>query len=175
MRQGRKNKIYSKNKYRCKELIEICQSETDLIRQSEFVNELILITTENDKLKRLNWFNECLFFKINELIDKTRMAILEQLKLALKTLNGLSVSGYIKALLLIMDKRTAQRQIDVIMNDGVKELDSLLLQWSTQTTSNDKLLKILPQLGNRLHSFLEQFQLLGLFFCYKAKKNIFYF
>lgn len=116
----------------------------------------------------MNWFNERLLFKINELGVKTRADVLKQLKSALKTLNASLVSGYMKSLLLIMDPQTAQCQINAIINDAVKELDSLLLQWSTQATFNDKSLKILPQLGNRLHSFLEQFQLLGLFF---DKKN----
>lgn len=153
------------NFFRCDYLAKNWQDETDLIRKAELINELNSIVKGNEKLKQINWINESLF-KIDELNLKTRNSILDQLKSSLKTLNCSAVSSYVKALSLIIDPNSAQREINAIMNEGVRELDALFLQCNTQANSTDKSIKLLPQIGNRLRSFLEQFQLLGI-----IKKN----
>jgi hypothetical protein len=53
-----------------------------------------------------------------------------------------------------------QKEINLLTEEAVQELDSLFLQFGTQS-DKEKVKKLLPQLGKKLHALLEQFQLLG--------------
>src|SRR5690606_8550803 len=68
----------------------------------------------------------------------------------------------LKALAHLLDKHACQKELSTLMNESIRELDVLFLQLSSQPNT-EKGLRLLPQLGNRLHSLLEQFQLLGNF------------
>ena len=48
------------------------------------------------------------------------------------------------------------------MDESLRELDALFLQLGAQSNA-EKASKFLPQLGTKLHSQMEQFQLLGFF------------
>lgn len=83
-----------------------------------------------------------------------------QLKTAVQTLNASQVSSNLKALSLLLEPHAKQKELNEILDEAIKELDGLFLQLGAQPTI-EKGSKLLPQLGHRLHSQLEQFQLLG--------------
>jgi len=66
----------------------------------------------------------------------------------------------LKALSLLLDAHICQKELNALMDEAILELDQLFLQLSCQPNV-EKGSRLLPQLGNRLHSLLEQFQLLG--------------
>uniref|UniRef100_A0A915EJ80 Conserved oligomeric Golgi complex subunit 5 n=1 Tax=Ditylenchus dipsaci TaxID=166011 RepID=A0A915EJ80_9BILA len=147
---------------KCEELVKLWQDEKhDLMRQAEIINELNTILKASDKLKRVNWVNERALFKLPELAAKTKLSVIDQLKSALKTLNCSVASTCLKALSQLLDASGCQKELNTIMDEAIRELDSLFLQLSSQPNA-EKGSRLLPQLGNRLHSMLEQFQLLGL-------------
>ncbi|KAI1711120.1 conserved oligomeric Golgi complex subunit 5 [Ditylenchus destructor] len=147
---------------RCDELVKSWHEEKhDIVRQAEIINELNTILKTNDKLKQVNWINERALFKLPELAAKTKQSVIEQLKSALKTLNCSSAATCLKALAQLLDSNAFQKELNAIMDEAIKDLDALFLQLSSQPNA-EKGSRLLPQLGNRLHSLLEQFQLLGL-------------
>lgn len=84
---------------------------------------------------------------------------MKQLKTAVQTLNASQVSSSLRALGLLL-ANAMQKELNEILDEAIKDLDNLFLQLGAQPTA-EKGSKLLPQLGHRLHSQLEQFQLLG--------------
>lgn len=157
--------------FRCDELIKNWNNENELIRRAEVVHELNSLLKTNEKLRNVKWFSDNLLFKITELSAKTHSSIIEQLKEALSSLNSSTVTLCLKSLNLIYEDQpqTIKKELSQIMDEAIRELNSLFIQLngvgtSSVSGSGDKTVKLLPQLGNKLHLFLEQYQLLGLFF-----------
>uniref|UniRef100_A0A914GS03 Conserved oligomeric Golgi complex subunit 5 n=1 Tax=Globodera rostochiensis TaxID=31243 RepID=A0A914GS03_GLORO len=148
---------------RCEELVDAWREEKDLVRRAELIAEVNAIVKANDKLRHLKWlFDRCLF-GLAEMNSRTRQDLVVQLRSALRSLNVGTVSATVKALqqLLGDGAHACQKELNAVMDEALLELDALFLQLSAQPTQ-DKAAKLLPQLGTKLHSQLEQFQLLGM-------------
>uniref|UniRef100_A0A914BUW8 Conserved oligomeric Golgi complex subunit 5 n=1 Tax=Acrobeloides nanus TaxID=290746 RepID=A0A914BUW8_9BILA len=144
----------------CESLIQKWHQEKDLLRQAELIHELNSIIKDNDKLKKVKWMNDNFLHKLPQISSQTRSEVVAQLKTAVQTLNASQVSSNLKALSLLLEPHAKQKELNEILDEAIKELDGLFLQLGAQPTI-EKGSKLLPQLGHRLHSQLEQFQLLG--------------
>lgn len=157
--------------FRCNELIIHFNQEKDLVHLAEMIYELNSLLKANKSLRNINWFRDNLLFKITDLNSKTRTLIIEQLKSALSSLNNSNVILCLKSLTLIYEdqKQTIEKELSQIMDEGIRDLNSLFIQLNGANTSltissgGDKTSKLLSQLSNKLHSYLEQYQLLGFF------------
>lgn len=145
---------------RCEALVKKWEQEKLLLRQAEIVHELNSIVKENESMKRVKWMNDGFLFKLPDIVSQTRNKVVEELKDALQTLNSPTVAQCLKALTELLPEASRRKELDEILDGVVSEIDALFLQLGAQPTA-DKAAKLLPQLGNRLNSCLEQFQLLG--------------
>lgn len=162
--------------YRCNELIKNFHKEKVLIRRSEIVYEINSLLKENKNLQNIKWFSENLLFKITDVNSKIRILIIDQLKDALLSLNNSTVVLCLKGLNFIYENhpQKIENELLQIMDEGVSELSSLFIQLNGVNTtkssillnSGDKTTKLLSQLSNKLHSYLEQYQLLGFLYKY---------
>jgi hypothetical protein len=100
--------------------------------------------------------------QIPEITSKTCKMAIEELKTALMSLNVSYVNNCLKALNYLFDPDGANQKLKTIIDEAVKEIDLMFLNLSVIKTV-DRAGKQLPQLGSKLNSFLEQFQLLGMF------------
>ncbi|KAL3115817.1 hypothetical protein niasHT_007117 [Heterodera trifolii] len=147
---------------RCEELVDAWRAETDLIRRTEHITEVNAIVKANDKLRHLKWLQYRCLFSLSEMNSRTRQDLVVQLRSALRSLNASGVSAVVKALQQLLDGvHACQKELNAVMDESVSELDALFLQLDAQAAP-EKTAKLLPQLGNKLHTQLEQFQLLGI-------------
>ncbi|KAH7695617.1 COG5 protein, partial [Aphelenchoides avenae] len=144
---------------RCEALVKKWEQEKLLLRQAEIVHELNAIVKENESMKRVKWMNDSFLFKLPDIISQTRSKVVGELKSALQTLNSSTVVQCLKALSELLPESARKKEMDEILDGVVSEIDAMFLQLGTQPNA-DKASKLLPQLGNRLNSCLEQFQLL---------------
>lgn len=97
------------------------------------------------------------------------MAI-DELKTALMSLNVSYVNNCLKALNYLFDPDGANQKLKTIIDDAVKEIDALFLNLSAIKTA-DRAGKQLSQIGSKMNSYLEQFQLLGIFVWFLNEHN----
>ena len=95
-----------------------------------------------------------------ELTAQTCDAALDELKLAMLTLNATYVGTCLTTLGLLFTPEGRAQRIKALMDEAVADLDRVLLDISVARTS-DKATRHLPALANKLHGYLEQYQLLG--------------
>lgn len=143
-------------------MIQKWYQEKDLLRQAELIHDLHAVIKDNDKLRKVKWMNDTFLHKVPSLASQTRVEVVKQLKGAVQTLNAPQVSSCLRALALLLEPIAMQKELNEILDEAIKELDGLFLQLGSQPTA-EKGTKLLPQLGHKLHSQLEQFQLLGIF------------
>ncbi|KAI6241359.1 hypothetical protein M3Y99_00362800 [Aphelenchoides fujianensis] len=130
---------------RCKQLVETWERETYLLARAECAHELKLLCSENPSFASISWMKDGFLKQVPDITKKTSQLAIEELKQALVSLNTPACNEKIKT----------------IIDDAVHQMDALFLNLSA-AKSMERASKLLPQLGNRLHTFLEQFQLLGI-------------
>uniref|UniRef100_A0A915M015 Conserved oligomeric Golgi complex subunit 5 n=1 Tax=Meloidogyne javanica TaxID=6303 RepID=A0A915M015_MELJA len=146
---------------RCQELVNLCNEEKDLLKKAEYATEFVSLIKSNDKLLKLKWLHESCLFKRELIVSKMRQELFEQLRSSLRSLNAGVVNSTMKAMQKLIDNSTVyQKELSSLMDESLRELDGLFLQLGTQSNT-EKASKFLPQLGTKLHSQMEQFQLLG--------------
>nr|CAD2135213.1 unnamed protein product [Meloidogyne enterolobii] len=146
---------------RCQELVNLCKEEKDLLKKAEYATEFVSLIKSNDKLLKLKWLHESCLFKRELIVSKIRQELFEQLRSSLRSLNAGVVNSTMKAMQKLIDNSTVyQKELSSLMDESLRELDGLFLQLGTQSNT-EKASKFLPQLGTKLHSQMEQFQLLG--------------
>jgi hypothetical protein len=148
-------------------LVDLWERETDLLARAECVSELKLLCAENPSFASIAWMKNSFLKQIPEITTKTCKMAIEELKTALLSLSVPYVNSCLKALNHLYDADGCNQKIKTIIDDAVKEIDALFLNLSV-TKSAERAAKQLPQLGNKLHTFLEQFQLLGEFIDYSG-------
>uniref|UniRef100_A0A915NH72 Conserved oligomeric Golgi complex subunit 5 n=1 Tax=Meloidogyne floridensis TaxID=298350 RepID=A0A915NH72_9BILA len=145
----------------CQELVNLCNEEKDLLKKAEYATEFVSLIKSNDKLLKLKWLHESCLFKRELIVSKIRQELFEQLRSSLRSLNAGVVNSTMKAMQKLIDNSTVyQKELSSLMDESLRELDGLFLQLGTQSNT-EKASKFLPQLGTKLHSQMEQFQLLG--------------
>jgi hypothetical protein len=137
------------------------ERETDLPSRAEYVSELKMLQVENPSFSSIIWMKDGFLKQIPDITTKTCKMAIDELKTALMSLNVSYVNNCLKALNYLFDADGASHKLKTIIDDAVKEIDAMFLNLSIIKTS-ERAGKQLPQLGSKLNSFLEQFQLLGI-------------
>ncbi|KAI6203216.1 hypothetical protein M3Y94_00531000 [Aphelenchoides besseyi] len=145
---------------RCKQLVETWDKETFLLARAECAHELKLLCNENPSFALIGWMKDGFLKSVPEITTETSKMAIEELKQALISLNTPHVNNCLSALSLLFDADGCNQKIKVIIDNAIKEMDTLFLNLSVAKTT-ERASKHFPHLGNKLHNFLEQFQLLG--------------
>lgn len=147
--------------FRCKQLVELWERETDLLSRAECVFELRMLCAENPTFSSIAWMKDGFLKQIPNISSTTSKLAIDELKTALVSLNVSYVNNCLKALHYLFDADGANQKLKTIIDDAIKEIDSLFLNLNVTKTA-ERAGKQLLQLGSKLNSFLEQFQLLGI-------------
>lgn len=148
--------------FRCKQLVDLWERESDLLSRAECVSELRMLCAENPTFPSVIWMKDGFLKRIPEITSKTCKMAIDELKTALMSLNVSYVNNCLKALNYLFDPDGANQKLKTIIDDAVKEIDALFLNLSAIKTA-DRAGKQLSQIGSKMNSYLEQFQLLGIF------------
>ncbi|CAD5206521.1 unnamed protein product [Bursaphelenchus okinawaensis] len=146
---------------RCQDLIVVWErEERDMLTRAESVNELKALCTDNAIFSSVTWIKDGFLQRIHVIYSQTCAETISELKVALSTLNVSYVNTCLKALSYLYDHEGCTKELRIIMDESLQAIDLLFMNLLSAKT-NDGVLRQLTRIGNKLHSCLEQFHILG--------------
>lgn len=132
----------------------------DLLGQAECVSELKLLSAENPQFAAVDWIRDGFLRQVPNVTTATSAAARDELKQALLSLSVPGVNNSLKAMAHLFDADGCAREVRVLMDAAVQAVDMHFLNLQA-ARGPDAVSRQLPRIGNALHTYLEQFQLLG--------------